>query len=475
MTDVPVERATDWPRRRAHADAVEPRRRLHRPASRGCRTAIWRSTPRTEPAMLALHRRAARAAARLRRGGLPDAARGRRRARLRPRRRATPSRSTSPASRARCRSRGEVVLSTHLDGGGDRVCGPTRASFLESDACSRPRQELLLAKVVEGFNATGQPVGSKALAADPDVTGRPVDHPQRARGARGAGPARASAHLRRPRADRRRLPLLRRPAAARASARPQPRAAALARAPRGRRGDARDDRDAVAGDQPAGDRLGAADRHHDDPPRRGPAAAAAGADGRGHHLDRRRLQARVHVRPAGRPGPGRLGRRPTSTSSSSGWASARGCSAPGSTIPACSRPSARSSAQLAPAFTELAQTAENTLYVDGAARLLSEHRFQDVSQLNELLEALERRVSLLGRALAARSTSATSTCGSAARTRCRRCARCRWWPATTACRSATSGTVSVIGPMRMDYARAIMHRARGGPPALPLRRRHLRG
>ena len=32
-----------------------------------------------------------------------------------------------------------------------------------------PRQELLLGKVVDGFNATGLPVGSKALAADPDV------------------------------------------------------------------------------------------------------------------------------------------------------------------------------------------------------------------------------------------------------------------------------------------------------------------
>jgi heat-inducible transcriptional repressor len=32
-----------------------------------------------------------------------------------------------------------------------------------------PRQELLLGKVIDGFNATGQPVGSKALAADPDV------------------------------------------------------------------------------------------------------------------------------------------------------------------------------------------------------------------------------------------------------------------------------------------------------------------
>src|SRR4051794_3381851 len=32
-----------------------------------------------------------------------------------------------------------------------------------------PRQELLLGKVVDGFAETGQPVGSKALASDPDV------------------------------------------------------------------------------------------------------------------------------------------------------------------------------------------------------------------------------------------------------------------------------------------------------------------
>ena len=45
---------------------------------------------------------------------------------------------------------------------------------------------------------------------------RPLDDPQRARGARGAGAARAPAHVGGPRADRRRLPLLRRPPAARA-------------------------------------------------------------------------------------------------------------------------------------------------------------------------------------------------------------------------------------------------------------------
>ena len=112
-------------------------------------------------------------------------------------------------------------------------------------------------------------------------------------------------------------------------------------------------------------------------------------------------------------------------------------------------------AQLAPAFTELAMTAESTLYVDGAARLLSEHRFQDVSQLNELLDALERRVSLLGvlsRALDERDIYV-------------RIGGENEMPALRSLSLVAGnyglpqrnlGTVSVIGPMRMDYARAIM-------------------
>jgi heat-inducible transcriptional repressor len=36
-----------------------------------------------------------------------------------------------------------------------------------------PRQQILLHKVVDGFSTTGQPVGSKALAADPDITAGP--------------------------------------------------------------------------------------------------------------------------------------------------------------------------------------------------------------------------------------------------------------------------------------------------------------
>ena len=52
--------------------------------------------------------------------------------------------------------------------------------------------------------------------------------------------------------------------------------------------------------------------------------------------------------------------------------------------------------QLSPAFTDLAASAEESLYVEGAARLVAEHRFQDLSQLNSLMAMLERRVALLG-------------------------------------------------------------------------------
>jgi len=111
--------------------------------------------------------------------------------------------------------------------------------------------------------------------------------------------------------------------------------------------------------------------------------------------------------------------------------------------------------QLAPAFTALVETAGNTLYVDGAARLLSEQRFQDVSQLNALLDALERRVSLLGvlsQALDERDIYV----------------RIGGENAMPALRTLSLvagnyglpqrnlGTVSVVGPLRMDYGQAIV-------------------
>jgi heat-inducible transcriptional repressor len=110
--------------------------------------------------------------------------------------------------------------------------------------------------------------------------------------------------------------------------------------------------------------------------------------------------------------------------------------------------------QLGPAFTELEHTAGDTLYVEGAARLLREHRFQDLSQINELMQMLEERMALLGllrNALGRRDVFV----------------RIGAENETPALRSLALvaagyglpqrqlGTVSLIGPVRMDYGQAI--------------------
>ncbi len=51
--------------------------------------------------------------------------------------------------------------------------------------------------------------------------------------------------------------------------------------------------------------------------------------------------------------------------------------------------------QLSSVFAELEANAEDTLYVDGAARLIGEHRMQDLVQLGDLLRMLEHRAALL--------------------------------------------------------------------------------
>jgi heat-inducible transcriptional repressor len=110
--------------------------------------------------------------------------------------------------------------------------------------------------------------------------------------------------------------------------------------------------------------------------------------------------------------------------------------------------------QLAPAFTELAETAEESLYVGGAARLLSEHRFSDLAQIEELMTVLERRVSLLGVLREALNTDDVLV----------RIGAENPAPELRSLALVTSGyglptrplgTVSVIGPLRMDYGEAI--------------------
>ncbi|WP_272472985.1 heat-inducible transcriptional repressor HrcA [Baekduia alba] len=110
--------------------------------------------------------------------------------------------------------------------------------------------------------------------------------------------------------------------------------------------------------------------------------------------------------------------------------------------------------QLTPVFTDLAETAEDTLYVDGTARLIGEHRVQDLAQINDLMSMLERRATLLVLLRAAlQEPDVLVRIGSENQT-----------PALQSLAVVGAGyglparklgTVSVIGPVRMDYARAI--------------------
>lgn len=116
---------------------------------------------------------------------------------------------------------------------------------------------------------------------------------------------------------------------------------------------------------------------------------------------------------------------------------------------------------LTPAFTDLAATAENSLYVDGAARLLTEHRVQDLTQINELLGMLERRVTLLGVLQAALGRSAHEVRSDDVHVRI---GSENEMPALQGMSVVAAGyglptrnlgTVSVIGPVRMDYAAVV--------------------
>lgn len=110
--------------------------------------------------------------------------------------------------------------------------------------------------------------------------------------------------------------------------------------------------------------------------------------------------------------------------------------------------------RLAPAFTELDDGARDTLYVEGAARLLREERFQDLSELHQLMAMLERRVSLLGVLRAALDQRDVYVRIGAENER----PELRSLSVVAAAYGLprrSLGTVSVIGPTHMDYATAI--------------------
>jgi heat-inducible transcriptional repressor len=111
-------------------------------------------------------------------------------------------------------------------------------------------------------------------------------------------------------------------------------------------------------------------------------------------------------------------------------------------------------ATLAPAFTELEETAEETLYLGGAGRLLSEDRLQELSQINDLMQVLERRVTLLKLMRSAlEEPSVYLRIGAENETPELRSLSVV--AANYGLASRNLGTVSVLGPVRMDYPTAI--------------------
>jgi heat-inducible transcriptional repressor len=112
-------------------------------------------------------------------------------------------------------------------------------------------------------------------------------------------------------------------------------------------------------------------------------------------------------------------------------------------------------ATLAPAFTELEDTAENTLFMDGAARLLSEHRLDELSQIGALMEVLEHRRALLGvlrESLAEPNVYLRIGSENAAP----ELRSLSLVAANYGLARRNLGAVSVIGPLRMDYPGAII-------------------
>jgi heat-inducible transcriptional repressor len=110
---------------------------------------------------------------------------------------------------------------------------------------------------------------------------------------------------------------------------------------------------------------------------------------------------------------------------------------------------------LAPVFTELEESALETLYVEGTAKLLTIERFADVSELNLLMDMLERRVTLLEILRSALSAPRDVAVRIGAENEAPALQSLALVAASYGLPQRTLGAVSVIGPLRMDYGQAI--------------------
>jgi heat-inducible transcriptional repressor len=106
------------------------------------------------------------------------------------------------------------------------------------------------------------------------------------------------------------------------------------------------------------------------------------------------------------------------------------------------------------AFTELDESAGDAIYMDGAARLLSENRFEEVSQLGALMEVLEHRRALLG-VLRDSLTEPSVYLRIGSENSAPEMRSLSLVAANYGLAARNLGAVSVIGPMRMDYRQAI--------------------
>ena len=110
---------------------------------------------------------------------------------------------------------------------------------------------------------------------------------------------------------------------------------------------------------------------------------------------------------------------------------------------------------LSPVFTELEESAQASLYVDGTARLLTVGRFGEVSELNLLMDMLERRVALLEVLRSALIAPHDVAVRIGAENEAPALRSLALVAASYGLPQRSLGTVSVIGPLRMDYGRAI--------------------
>jgi len=109
---------------------------------------------------------------------------------------------------------------------------------------------------------------------------------------------------------------------------------------------------------------------------------------------------------------------------------------------------------LAPVFTDLEVGAHDSLYMEGTSRLLRGDRLGDVSELNSLMDMLERRVTLLG-VLQVALTERDVLVRIGAENEAPALRSLALVAAGYGLPQRRLGTVSVIGPLRMDYGRAI--------------------